>query len=72
MENRKQNMRQQAAKAFMASLDDFEDIFGETEEKPTTVSPAAKPPANNKDVDILEEALADIEAFMEKRTPPQS
>jgi hypothetical protein len=72
MENRKQNMRQQAAKAFMASLGDFEDIFGETEEKPAPVSPAAKPPAKKKDVDVFEEALADIEAFMEKRSPPQS
>lgn len=72
MDNHKQKMRQEAAKAFMASLDDFEDMFAETEEKVTSVSPAAKPPAKKKEVDIFEEALADIEAFMEKRSPPNS
>ena len=69
MENDKQKMRQEAAKAFMASLDDFQNMLAETEEKP---APVVKPPSKKKDVDIFEEALADIDAFMEKRSPPES
>ncbi|OKH35214.1 hypothetical protein NIES2119_20765 [[Phormidium ambiguum] IAM M-71] len=72
MDNNKQKMRQEAAKAFMASLGDFEDMFAESEEKPTSVSPAAKPPGKKKEADIFEEALADIEAFMEKRSHSES
>lgn len=73
MENHKQQMRQEAAKAFMASLGDFEDMFAEAEEKSPSVSRKAKPPSKKKeDVDIFEEVLADIDAFMEKRSPPQS
>lgn len=72
MENDKQKMRQAAAEAFMASLGDFEDMLAQTEEKPTSVSPVAKPPAKKKEADIFEEALADIEAFMEKRSHPES
>lgn len=72
MENHKQNMRQEAAKAFMASLDDFQNMFSEKEEKPTPVPPAAKPPTKKKDAEIFEEALADIDAFIEKRSQPNS
>lgn len=72
MDNNKQKMRQEAAKAFMASLGDFEDMLAQTEEKPTSVSPVAKPPSKKKEADIFEEVLADIEAFMEKRSHPES
>lgn len=72
MENDKQKMRQEAAEAFMASLNDFESMLTETEEKPKFDSPSAKPSAKNKDLEIFEDALADIDAFMEKRSHPQS
>ncbi len=72
MENDKRKMRQEAADAFMASLDDFENMLAETEEKPTSVSPKAKPPGKKKEVDVFEEALADIDAFMEKRSHTES
>ncbi|XWK91263.1 MAG: hypothetical protein U7127_14795 [Phormidium sp.] len=72
MENEKQKMRQEAAEAFMASLNDFESILAEAAEKPTSVSPKGKPPGKKKEVDIFEEALADIDAFMEKRSPSES
>lgn len=72
MENEKRKMRQEAAEAFMASLNDFQNMLTETEEKPTSVSPAKKPPSKKKEVDIFEDALADIDAFMEKRSHPES
>ncbi|MBE9228577.1 hypothetical protein IQ264_24510 [Phormidium sp. LEGE 05292] len=72
MENDKQKMRQAAAEAFMASLGDFEDMFAESEEKSSPVSGKAKPASKKKEVDIFEEALADIEAFIEKRSPTES
>lgn len=72
MENDKRKMRQEAAKAFMASLGDFEDMFAESEEKSPPVSPKAKPPSKKKEVDIFEDALADIDAFIEKRSHPES
>jgi len=72
MDNHKQNMRQQAAKAFMASLDDFQNMLAQTEETLPPVSPATKHPSKKKDTDIFEEALADIDAFMEKRSHPES
>ena len=72
MDNNKQKMRQEAAKAFMASLGDFEDMFAESEEKSSPASEKAKLPGKKKEADIFEEALADIEAFMEKRSHPSS
>ncbi|MFB2939349.1 hypothetical protein ACE1B6_29200 [Aerosakkonemataceae cyanobacterium BLCC-F154] len=71
MENDKRKMRQAAAEAFMASLGDFENMFAEGEEKSPSVSGKAKPPSKKKEVDLFEEALADIDEFMEKRSPPE-
>lgn len=72
MENEKRKMRQEAAEAFMASLNDFESMLTQTEEKPTSVSPKGTPPSKKKEVDVFQEALADIDAFIEKRSHPKS
>lgn len=79
MDEQKRKQRQEAAKAFMASLDDeLQDIFKTDEasasapastaaKKQTSEQKQASQSQNNLDLDAFEEAVADIDAFLEKK-----
>jgi len=73
MDDSKRKMRQQADLAFQASLCDFQNIFDSQQErvaKPTP--PKSKPPTPKKDLDLFDEVVADIDAFMQRQSDRSS
>ncbi|HEY9852070.1 MAG TPA: hypothetical protein V6D28_21530 [Leptolyngbyaceae cyanobacterium] len=72
MDQRKQNLRREAAKAFMASLNDLQDVFTsdakQTSEATANNQKASVPSpekSRNSILDDFEQAAKDIEALME-------
>ena len=81
MHEPQQNRRNEAAKAFVESLDQLENLLGHTSEPPqlkSRRSPSKSPPPQSKssqsddgifDLDLLEEAAADLDAFFGDTEP---
>lgn len=78
MNHHQRDLRKEAAKAFIDSLDQLQDVLGsEASQKATKASPMisgrpsqpqkANPPLDSAD---LEQAAADIEAFIQIKSEP--
>lgn len=76
MDRSQQDMRRAAARAFMESLDQLQDVLGpEESHKPSPTPPAPQkrpsPPKATSpqiDLDAWDQAVADIEAFMQEKS----
>lgn len=74
MNQRKQNLRREAAKAFMASLNDLQDVFTSDAEQTSeatannqTASVPSPETGDNSIADAFEQAAKDIEALMQMK-----
>ncbi len=72
MDQRKQNLRREAAKAFMASLNELQDVFTSDAEQTSeatanhqTASVPSPEKSRNSILDDFEQAAKDIEALMQ-------
>lgn len=75
MNQRQQNLRYAAARAFIESLDQLQETLQPSEAQPVTstapeqptYTPVETPPSDPFDLSSFEQAVADIEAFIQTR-----